>query len=348
MAIDEQEAGEDRLARLEAMVVAQQDELAAQRRTIASQQQQIDRLAAGDTEARWVEGRPSIAHPTPTPPAVAAPEARPPEVGRRRMLTRGLAAAGAVAAGTVLADGAPAAAAAGGPVLLGRSNDSDGFATVLTSSAPSASFQVVGPLLTSTYLTSSHPQGTALFVGGRRTHIAFDVRSDRNAPIYDAGSHLRGEMVVDKFGTLWYCGASGAPGSWRAVAGPGEAGAFYPHPAPVRIYDSRPGTSPAAGSKTKLAAGATRTINMRTSGATNEYGRAVMVQVLLVGAAAGPGNFTIWSSGVPKPLANTMVWGGSAGRFSTLAYTNMDLAGNVQIHASLATDVVIDVIAQYC
>ncbi len=37
-----------------------------------------------------------------------------------------------------------------------------------------------------------------------------------------------------------------------------------------------------------------------------------MVNVLLVSAAVGNGNFTVWANSATRPLANTPAWGGNA------------------------------------
>jgi hypothetical protein len=52
----------------------------------------------------------------------------------------------------------------------------------------------------------------------------------------------------------------------------------------------------------------------------------------------------VWANGAPKPLDNSVVWGGSAGRFTATAVTEVDAAGRVQVNAGLATRIVIDVV----
>jgi hypothetical protein len=69
-----------------------------------------------------------------------------------------------------------------------------------------------------------------------------------------------------------------------------------------------------------------------------------LVNLLLVNAGTGNGNFTVWANGVARPQANTMVWGGSAGRFSTFAVTAVDAAAKVRVFSSIATDLVLDVV----
>jgi len=72
-----------------------------------------------------------------------------------------------------------------------------------------------------------------------------------------------------------------------------------------------------------------------------------MVNLLLVNAAVGNGNLTIWAAGAAKPTANTLVWGGDARRFSALALTAIDAQARVQVNTSLPTDLVIDVVGYH-
>ena len=74
-------------------------------------------------------------------------------------------------------------------------------------------------------------------------------------------------MVFDANGDLWFCVATGLPGTWRRISGSTSAGSFHVLPAPARIYDSRPGSLPAVGSKTKLTNTArTLSCNVNSSG----------------------------------------------------------------------------------
>ena len=74
---------------------------------------------------------------------------------------------------------------------------------------------------------------------------------------------------------------------------------------------------------------------------------AALLTILLVNATSGNGNFLVWANGQPIPHSNTLVWGGSAGRFTATATSALDSTAKVQVYASLATDVVIDVVGYY-
>ena len=58
-------------------------------------------------------------------------------------------------------------------------------------------------------------------------------------------------------------------------------------------------------------------------------------------------DFTIWANGQARPSGNTLVWGGNAGRFSTLAVTRVDANALCQVFGSLKTDLTVDVVGYY-
>lgn len=55
----------------------------------------------------------------------------------------------------------------------------------------------------------------------------------------------------------------------------------------------------------------------------------------------------MWAQGVAKPQANTLVWGGAAGRFSATAVSALDSQARIQVAASHPTDIVVDVVGYY-
>jgi hypothetical protein len=156
------------------------------------------------------------------------------------------------------------------------------------------------------------------------------------------------ESFID--GTLWVCVEDGTPGTWRKVAAHNTAGALHLLPAPHRVYDSRPGAIPTAvGPKTPLPAGnVARTLDLKVASSGVPAGAlGALLTVLLVNATTGAGNFTVWANDQPKPTANTLVWGGDAGRFTTLAVTSLDSQARVKVDASLQTNLVLDVVGYY-
>ncbi len=206
---------------------------------------------------------------------------------------------------------------------------------------------VKGETLVGAGLVGIAPSGVGVLLRSKATHLRLELPAGtRAAPILDAIAHQAGDIVRDSAGDLWACVAGGTPGTWRKLAGPSTAGSFHVLAAPARIYDSRVGG--AQGPKAPLTNGTARVLDLKGGSSGVPAGAtAALVTILLVNAATGDGNATIWANGVSKPSANTMVWGGSAKRFSTLALTALDSAARCQISASTTTDVVLDVVGYY-
>jgi hypothetical protein len=91
-----------------------------------------------------------------------------------------------------------------------------------------------------------------------------------------------------------------------------------------------------------------RTLDLTVNKSTVPPGAtAALVTILLVNAYIGNGNFTIWANGAARPLANTMVWGGNAQRFTATGVTALDPTAKAQVQASATTDLVLDVVGYY-
>jgi len=302
------------------------------------------RLAALEAEndelrARLDRPAPPVGEASSGPPSPAA------VLGRRDAVKRGLGLAGAAAAGAVLLDAAPAAAADGDTMKVARSHT----AAVVTS----ISSQSNGFLLsagTGYGMFSSSRDSYGVVATGGLAGLRLGVSG--SSPPSDTRAHLRGELYADTAGTLWFCLQSGAPGTWRSLGGGGptgpSAGAFTALPTPVRAYDSRPGTPPAVGTKAPIEANTTRTIALGVAGSgIDATVSTVVLNLLLVNTTAGSGNATVWKAGTAKPQSNSIVYGGNAGRFSTVAISAVDTQGRVQVHSTLRTHLVIDVVGVY-
>ncbi|HEX7135512.1 MAG TPA: hypothetical protein VF228_23250 [Iamia sp.] len=192
--------------------------------------------------------------------------------------------------------------------------------------------------------------GTAIQASGH-THVYLtpDLQPappDATAPALEG--QLRWVHVEGTTNALWACIAPGTPGTWRKVTGMGTAGALHLLETPRRAYDSRPGTQPPQGPKTPLAAGNPRTIDLKHNGSGVPAGATgVLLTILLVNAANANGNLTAWAADKAKPSANTMVWGGSAGRFTATAISAVDGQARVKVDASLQTNLVLDVVGYF-
>lgn len=191
-------------------------------------------------------------------------------------------------------------------------------------------------------------EGPGLQASGALANLRLSSPGSRSAPTADTVAHVAGDVVTDAGGNLWVCVAAGTPGSWRKLAGPATSGTLHLLPAPVRIYDSRAGSTPDQGPKTPFAPNSTRMFDCKVNGSGVPAGAAgALITVLLVNAFAGSGNMTVWANGVARPASNTMVWGGTAGRFTGSATTALDASARIQVHCSARTDLVLDVVGFY-
>src|SRR3954466_4367252 len=131
--------------------------------------------------------------------------------------------------------------------------------------------------------------------------------------------------MQDAADNMWLCTGSGTPGGFRKGGGPETAGAFHGLPAPARMYDSRPGTTPSQGPKAKLVTNVPVTLDCTVNSTGVPKGAtAVALTVLLINAAAANANFTVWANGAARPASNTMVWGPNGGRFTTSTISAID------------------------
>ncbi|MCU1455069.1 MAG: hypothetical protein JWN46_3215 [Acidimicrobiales bacterium] len=253
----------------------------------------------------------------------------------------GTGSAVGVSGSSVTASGVQGTSVSGAGVI---GTSSSGFGIV----GDSASGSAVVAFSTSGTGVVALSGGTAVECASPRTQISLVPRDYIGAPAADGFDHVRGDLVEDSVGNLWLCTTGGKPGTWRKLAGPATAGALHVLAAPVRIYDSRPGTNPPNGPKTPLAPGVARTLDLKVNSSGVPAGAtAAAVNLLVLNAAAGNAHLTVWAAGVGQPAGNSMVWGGSTGRCSSLAITALDAAAKCQVACSGTTDIAVDVVGYY-
>ena len=280
---------------------------------------------------------------------------------------------GATVGGIAAAAGArPAAAATGGNLILGQTNSAldqtildarnsgegalwvrnSGSLGVGIRSEVGSSQAVLGYSTTSSTSSATAgfdngADGLALLASSDGPQMRLMTDTDTN-PYTDPEFSSEGMVRASRNGELWFCVNYGTPGTWRKLSGRTTAGSLHVLPTPVRIYDSRPGTTPSQGPKTPVSGNVARTLDLKVNSSGVPAGAtAALLTVLLVNAASGNGNLTVWAGGVAQPQANTIVWGGSAGRFTTSTTSALDAQARIQVSASASTDVVIDVVGYY-
>jgi hypothetical protein len=288
---------------------------------------------------------------------------------RRRFLKlAGVAAAGIVGAQAIRPEAA--AAADGGALVLGASNVSTAD-TILSSTSsvgsvildcnagaavPSTSFRdgvygtgnansiaygVLGFAATGIGVRGSSNSGYALYAAGNgRLGIGSHAT---NVPV-PANTYSVGDIIRDASGNMVVCVASGTPGTFRRIAGPGTAGQIHFLPSPVRAYDSvLSGQGPLSGGP--------RTVNLSTGilagnpPAVPVGAVAAIITVIAYNTFAG-GYLTAYSAAVATvPVFTTLLWSASnlfvtATSFSLVSSQQV----KVYVYPGAQTDFQIDVI----
>ncbi|MDO8364304.1 MAG: hypothetical protein Q7V88_15540 [Actinomycetota bacterium] len=174
----------------------------------------------------------------------------------------------------------------------------------------------------------------------------------RGAPTTDMRYHSYGDVVAQtgaNTATLWFCVGSGTPGTWRRLGGSATAGAVSLLPAPVRVYDSRPGQPPLLGDKTLLAAGVDRVVNctLNSSGVPTDAA-GVLLNVTAVNQS-GAGNLSVRANGVGFSGTSNLNWTAAAQTIAN-AVTSACGAGAtiaVRLSGAVSSNVIVDVVGYF-
>ena len=102
------------------------------------------------------------------------------------------------------------------------------------------------------------------------------------------GTWMVGALVPDTAGHLWYCTASGTPGSWIDLAAPIPSVVGFHALTPTRVYDSRV----AVPSPGPIAAGQQRELSVK-DGRSLETGAITVADLVPYGASAITANVTV-------------------------------------------------------
>ncbi|MCU1360108.1 MAG: hypothetical protein JWN99_1397 [Ilumatobacteraceae bacterium] len=128
------------------------------------------------------------------------------------------------------------------------------------------------------------------------------------------GTWTEGAFRPDAQGNLWYCVASGLPGTWRKLAGPDTAGSLH-CVAPGRAYDSRAASVPDSG---PIASGTNRTVSVANRRNTSD-GEVIEIEFVPTTATAVSVNVTVTETvgsgylamnpgGLPNVRASAINW----------------------------------------
>jgi hypothetical protein len=256
----------------------------------------------------------------------------PEPLSSRRNLLRVATAAAVGAAGAGLTSRS-AAAAPGGPAILGQLNVAD----VVTSFQNNAAFTDIsgpGPIV----MQLSSPGGHLQFVGAPGDTVLGTYPTGTLA--YNASSGLE----------LWQIDGISPSTRPTLLARPGTAGALTLLLEPIRVYDSRPGAEPDLPNDGRITTGQVRTIGLLDSGAEGfaENIDGVMMN-LTVTDTLGYGFLTVFSAGIAvTPNVSSINWFENGMTVANHVVSAVDLALlKVACGGGGSTHFIIDVIGVY-
>lgn len=231
---------------------------------------------------------------------------------------------------------------------------SNGTIGVVGQAVPGGSIGVMGTAgATVSGSGGSFSGPTGATIGGTKVTIQMTPSSEP-APPSASTTYYQGALIVDNAGALWYCVASGAPGTWRQLASAQSAGTFHPLTA-GRVYDSRcPQPSPgpiSTGGIRLLSVAAQR--DTTTGAITNPNfvpanATAVFANIAVTNTHAA-GYLTVNPGGVTTVNASTINWGTSDQTQSNGVSLTLDNARQITVIAGGpgSTDFLIDILGYW-
>lgn len=169
-----------------------------------------------------------------------------------------------------------------------------------------------------------------------------------------AAAHNVGDVVRSDDGDLWYCAASGTPGALRKLGGAATSGQLHLLPAPIRVYDSRPGNAPIVGADGPLA-NAVRTVDLSSgfiggvASSACPVGASGALLSLTIANTTGSGFLALFSNAVADVSSSVTNWYQNGQAIGVTTVSAVDSASKVKVKAGGpgATDFIIDVMGYY-
>jgi hypothetical protein len=172
-------------------------------------------------------------------------------------------------------------------------------------------------------------------------------------PLSGNGLRSEGEVVFDNHRDLWLCVDSDDPISglptWTRLGGKSTVGTLAVLDSTARIYDSRPGTQPPTGMKTKFQSGFVRALAATgNSSGVPSSARAVMISATATNTNPG-GFFSFYKTGIAFPGNSSLNWGlvNSTVAVTTVVACGADATFNARMEGAGGADLVVDVIGYY-
>ena len=158
------------------------------------------------------------------------------------------------------------------------------------------------------------------------------------------GTWAAGSLVVNN-GHLWYCYTAGVGEASKWVR---LSSTFTALAGSVRVYDSRPGTQPPVGTKTRFDDHTTRVIDAKTNGAILPGASAALLNVVATETNAA-GYFSFWRNGTAWPGTSSINWNRPDTTIANSVVTKLDANGLFQARMEGAggAHLVVDVVGFY-
>ena len=187
-----------------------------------------------------------------------------------------------------------------------------------TAAGDASSFGVLGLSPDGFGVVALSDTGVSLVAGGAG-RFQQSLTGALGAPA--AGSHAAGEQVRDSAGDMYICTTAGTPGTWRKMTAqaPGFAnsgGSINLLATPIRLLDTRPGTSaPINNGFVRVAGNTTLALQITGTTVATPFGslsvpagsKGVIGNLTIIGPS-GDGYAQVWPSGAP-PTTSTINYG---------------------------------------
>jgi hypothetical protein len=207
---------------------------------------------------------------------------------------------------------------------------------------------VIGQSVNATGVSGSGGSYGGYFAGGVASLVVGKNSGLIGPP--NTGNHQKGELVTDSNGNLWFCANDGTPGTWIRLPGVLSGymgGAIAYLPAPIRLFDTRPGTpAPLPVSKGALAGGSTTTIQVTgtiVGGYQVPPGAVGVVGNLTVTGTQGGGDLILWPHGASQPNTSNINYGPGQ-TIANFASVGLSTGGAMDLYVHVSgTQVIFDV-----
>lgn len=189
--------------------------------------------------------------------------------------------------------------------------------------------------------------GYALKATAGLAHVFLSPAGGSTAPT--TGTHSKGELLANDSG-LWYCAATGTPGTWVKIAGTGTAGSLNLLQYTDRFVNTRPGGANLGGVVGPLAAGSVTEFTLSPAtgrqGLTIPSGATAILAGLTVADAGSAGLAKVFPASVTDSTLPSSTVNYNAGLTNT-SFSCALTGGKLKVFVGSSCNVIIDVVGYF-